>query len=393
MTSGAKNVKVGIDSLSFFVPGAYLELEALAERHGVNPDKFEVGLGQKKIALTGFDEDVVTLAAEAALPILDAEGVEGIDTLLFATETGIDQSKAAGVYVHRLLNLSPNCRTVELKQACYSATAALQMACGYVSRNPEKKVLVVASDVSRYDLDSAAEATQGCGAVAMLVSVSPKLLTLDPVAGCFTEDIMDFWRPNYRKTPLVDGKYSTLRYLNALEQCWKDYQKNGGRAYGEFVQFCYHLPFSRMGEKGHRHLAKLANGEPNLDRCKASLVYNREVGNCYAASLYMGLASALENTEIDLTGKPIGLYSYGSGAVAEFFAAEVQPGYGDHLLKKRHKALLDDRKAVSYDTYLSLRAVPDPQDGSSVEMPRLARGRYRLAKIDKHKRHYVNASS
>jgi len=152
MTSQATNVKVGIAALSFFVPESYLGLETLAERHGIHPDKFKVGLGQKKIALTGFDEDVVTLAAEAARPILDAEGVEGIDTLLFATETGIDQSKSAGIYVHRLLNLPPNCRTVELKQACYSATAGLQMACAYVTRQPEKKVLVVASDVSRYDL-------------------------------------------------------------------------------------------------------------------------------------------------------------------------------------------------------------------------------------------------
>ncbi|MEM9633656.1 MAG: hydroxymethylglutaryl-CoA synthase [Pseudomonadota bacterium] len=385
-------MKIGIESLSFYVPGTYLKLETMAERHGIDPAKFALGIGQEKIALTGFDEDIVTLGAEAARPIIEAHGSDGIDTLLFATETGIDQSKSAGIYVHRLLGLPPNCRNVELKQACYSATAALQMACGYVSRKPDSKVLIIASDVSRYDLDTSAEATQGCGAVAMLVSANPKLVTIDPVAGCFTEDIMDFWRPNYRKTPLVDGKYSALRYLNALVQCWNDYQANGGRAYEEFAQFCYHLPFSRMGEKGHRHLAGLVKNKPDLERCHPGMVYNRQVGNCYAASLYLALISALENSGTDLTGQPIGLFSYGSGAVAEFFAGEVQPGYAEHLFTNRHRELLTDREAVSYDAYLALRDVPDPQDGSAVEIPQTARGRYRLAKIDEHKRHYVDTA-
>ena len=392
MMCDAKMNSIGIDSLSFYVPHAQLELKTMAERHGIDPDKFTLGIGQEKIALTGFDEDIVTLGAEAARPIIEAHGADGIDTLFFATESGIDQSKSAGIYVHRLLDLPPNCRNVELKQACYSATAALQMACGHVARKPDSKVLIIASDVSRYDLNTSAEATQGCCAVAMLVSANPKLLAIDPVSGCFTEDIMDFWRPNYRNTPLVDGKYSALRYLNALVQCWKDYQTNGGRSYEEFAHFCFHLPFSRMGEKGHRHLAGLAEAKADPELCKSGMIYNREVGNCYEASLYLSLISALENTEGDLSGKPIGLYSYGSGAVAEFFSAVVQPGYKEHLMPARHRKLLADREALSYDAYLALRDLPDPRDGSAVEMPHTARGRYRLAKIDGHKRHYVDAA-
>lgn len=386
-------ITVGIEALSFYVPQKYLTLDAMAERHGIDPAKFSLGIGQEKIALTGFDEDIVTLGAEAARPIIDAHGSDGIDTLLFATESGIDQSKSAGVYVHRLLGLPANCRNVELKQACYSATAALQLACGQVLRKPGSKVLIVASDVSRYDLDTSAEATQGCGAVAMLVSTNPKVLAIDPMSGCFTEDIMDFWRPNYRTTPFVDGKYSAMRYLNALAQCWRDYSAQGGRSYDEFAQFCYHLPFSGMGEKGHRHLAKQVKVQPDYDRCLPGMVYNRQIGNSYAASLYISLISCLENTREDLSGKPVGLFSYGSGAVGEFLSGVVQPGYADCLFAERHKALLADREAVSYDAYLALRNVPDPQDGSTAEMPVSARGRYRLAKIDEHKRHYIDAAS
>ncbi|MEM7441287.1 MAG: hydroxymethylglutaryl-CoA synthase [Pseudomonadota bacterium] len=385
------DTKTGIEALSFYVPELYLSLDSLADRQGIDPAKFSRGIGQEKIAMPTHAEDVVTLGAEAARPLLERTGMEGIDTLLFATESGVDQSKSAGIFAHHLLGLPQNCRNVELKQACYSATAALQMACGHVARKPNSKVLIIAADVARYDRDSSGEPTQGCGAVAMLVSSDPKVVEVEPVTGCFTEDIMDFWRPNYRKTPLVDGKFSALRYLHGLVQAWTDYQAQGGRGYGEFAQFCYHLPFSRMAEKGHRHLAKQAGAELDMARCQPGMVYNRQIGNCYAASLYLALISALENSEEDLTGQALGMFSYGSGAVSEFFSAVVQPGYRDHLMVDRHTDLLNDRTEIDYDAYLALRDTPDPKDGSTALINATTRGRYRLEKIDEHKRHYVDA--
>lgn len=375
----------GITAISFYTPHRYVGLEVLAEKQGIDPEKFSKGIGQEKIAMPGHDEDIVTMAAEAARPIIDRYGAEGIDTVLFATETGIDQSKAAGIYVHRLLGLPANCRTVELKQACYSATPALQMACSYVARKPDRKVLVIASDVARYDRESSGEATQGAGAVAMLVTAEPKLLEIGTVSGLFTEDIMDFWRPNHRRTPLFDGKYSALRYLNALVEAWKDYEANGGHAHGDFAHFCYHLPFSRMGEKAHRHLAKTAKAELDMDKALSGMTYNRQVGNCYTASIYLALLSTLETTEADLTGANIGLFSYGSGASGEFFDAKVMPGYRDHLFAAEHQRLLQDRVPVSYEDYVALW---EPSEADT--MPDEARGRYRLAGIDDHKRTYID---
>lgn len=383
--------QVGIDKISFYVPEHYLALSTLAEAQGIDPDKFSRGIGQNRIAMPGHDEDVVTLAAEAAAKVIEGEDASAIDTVLFATETGIDQSKAAGVYVHELLKLPSRCRVVELKHACYSGTAALQLACGHVTRKPGRKVLVIASDISRYDLDSPAEATQGCGAVAMLVSADPRLLAIEPASGCHSEDIMDFWRPNYRKTPLVDGKYSTMKYLAALAGAWEDYQDNEGRAFNELAQFCYHLPFTRMGAKAHRQLSTINKAQNDPGVIEPGMVYNREVGNCYAASLYVSLISMLENAPYDLTGRPVGLFSYGSGAVAEFFAATVQQGYRDRLMADHHRGLLDNRTSLDFDTYRAFWNAPDPQDGVDHIMPNTARGRFRLTRINEHKRHYEAA--
>lgn len=379
-------IKPGIESVSFYAPHTYVHLDALAQHHGIDPAKYSKGIGQEKIALPSPDEDIVTMAAEAAMPILARTEAERIDTVLFATETGIDQSKAAAIYLHRLLGLSPNCRCVELKQACYSATAALQMAASYVARKPDRKVLVIASDVARYDLGSSGEATQGAGAVAILVSADAKVAEISAESGLFTEDVMDFWRPNHRRTPLFDGKASTLRYLNALVEAWRDYQAAGGLPYEEFSRFCYHVPFSRMGEKANSHLAKANGCKNDMEQVLPSLIYNRQVGNCYTASLYLALISLLENDASDLTGANIGLFSYGSGATGEFFAAHVQPGYEDHLFRAEHQVLLEDRQPIDYEGYVALWHETDLSKGAADR----GRGRFRLAGVEDDKRIYVD---
>ena len=73
-------------------------------------------------------EDIVTLAATAADDILTDEDKEAIDMVILATESGIDQSKAAAVFVHGLLDIQPFARSFEMKEACYAATAALDYA-------------------------------------------------------------------------------------------------------------------------------------------------------------------------------------------------------------------------------------------------------------------------
>src|SRR5690348_6540688 len=93
-------------------------------------------------------EDIVTMATNAAHEALQGVNLSDIDMLLFATESGIDHSKAAGIYVHHLLGLSENCRIVELKQACYSATAGLQLAIPYLQKFPHKKILLIAADIA-----------------------------------------------------------------------------------------------------------------------------------------------------------------------------------------------------------------------------------------------------
>ena len=45
--------------------------------------------------------------------------------IIVGTESGVDQSKASSVFIHGLLDIQPFVRAIEVKEACYGATAAL----------------------------------------------------------------------------------------------------------------------------------------------------------------------------------------------------------------------------------------------------------------------------
>ncbi|MFD4374837.1 hydroxymethylglutaryl-CoA synthase [Streptomyces sp. NPDC058486] len=404
---------IGIHDLSFATTRFVLPHAELARRNGVPVEKYHIGIGQQSMSVPAADEDIVTMAAAAAAPILKRHGKERIRTVLLATETSIDQSKAAGVYVHSLLGLSPHARVVELKQACYAATAALQCAIGLIHQNPQEQVLVIASDVSQYDLASPGEATQGAGAVALLISADPALLRVDGPSGLYCADIMDFWRPNYRQTALVEGRMSVSAYLRAVEGAWSDYTLRGGREIEAFHSFCYHQPFTKMAHKAHAHLLRcqdeallpdsaFSGGISPAEDTKLSeeLVravgyalrytteYNAVIGNSYTASMYLALASLLDHAP-DLTGHHIGLFSYGSGSVAEFFGATVVAGYRAALRTEAHAEALSQRIPVDYSTYRRLRRYALPQDGGEYRFPRQTGGLYRLAGISGHKRQYI----
>ncbi len=384
-------MKTGIDQISFYTSQYFLDLKTLAEARGVDPEKFYTGIGQEKMGIPPPDEDVVTMAASAAFRLKEQGALEGVEALLFATESGIDQSKAAGMFVHGLLGLPSRCRVVELKQACYSATAALRLAMGLVAMKPQSKVLVIASDVARYELGSPGESTQGCGAAAFTVSANPRLLAIDPEAGFYADDVMDFWRPNYLSEALVDGKYSTLVYIKALLESWKQYAVESGRSIEDFARFCYHIPFTRMAEKAHQKLAKGTSDEELKRVIGESLIYSRQAGNCYSASLYVGLASLLDNAAEDLSGKRIGLYSYGSGCVGEFFSGAVQAGYRGALFAQEHQKLLAGRTELTFQQYEDIYHYGIPTDGGDHSFPQYRTGPFRFAGMREHKRIYETA--
>ena len=73
----------------------------------------------------------------------------------------------------------------------------------------------------RYGLRSGGEPTQGAGAVAMLLTANPRILTFENDNLMLTQDIYDFWRPLGHAYPMVDGHLSNQVYIDSFKKCGK----------------------------------------------------------------------------------------------------------------------------------------------------------------------------
>ena len=347
-------MKIGIDKMAFATTDQYIELTELAEKRGVDPNKYTIGIGQDRQAVVPPTQDIVTLGARAAKKLLTPDVTRRLSTIIVATESGIDNSKASAIYIKHLLGLDDYIRAVELKEACYSGTAAIQFARGLVALNSQETVLVIAADIARYGLNTPGEVTQGAGAVAMLISADPHVLAIEPTSVSYSRDLMDFWRPLYATEAIVDGKYSTGVYVDFFKNTLTRYLQRTGRRLDDFAGIAFHLPFTKMGKKGLEGVLQDrddAVANRLRDQLTASQVYCRQVGNLYTGSLYLGLMSLLQNGQVK-PGDRLGLFSYGSGAEGEFYSGIVQPAFAENLSDVKED--LADRHRVSIDEYEQL---------------------------------------
>lgn len=348
-------MNIGIDRINFYVPKYYVDMAKLAEARQVDPNKFLIGIGQTEMAVSPVNQDIVSMGANAAKDIITDEDKKNIGMVIVATESAIDNAKAAAVQIHHLLGIQPFARCFEMKEACYAATPAIQLAKDYLAQRPNEKVLVIASDTARYGINSGGEPTQGAGAVAMMISHEPSILKLNNDAVAYTEDVYDFWRPTGHKYPLVAGALSKDAYIKSFQESWNEYARRQGKSLSDFESLCFHVPFTKMGKKALDSIIDNAD-ETTQERLKSgyedAVYYNRYVGNIYTGSLYLSLISLLETR--DLKGdQTIGLFSYGSGSVGEFFSATLVDGFDKHLDIEGHKSLLNNRTEVSVEEYES----------------------------------------
>ncbi|MCL2734103.1 MAG: hydroxymethylglutaryl-CoA synthase, partial [Actinomycetia bacterium] len=86
---------IGIHDLSLATTEFVLPHATLAAHNGTDVGKYHVGIGQRSMSVAAAHEDIVTLAATAAAPIIARHGSDRIRTVVFATESSIDQAKSA----------------------------------------------------------------------------------------------------------------------------------------------------------------------------------------------------------------------------------------------------------------------------------------------------------
>ncbi len=369
-------VTVGIEALNVFAGTTYLDVKKLSEHRNLDTSRFENLLMKEKTVALPY-EDPITFGVNAAKPLIDAlsqEEKDRIEMVITSTESAFDFGKSMSTYFHNLLGLNRNCRLFELKNACYSGVAGLQMAVNFIlsQSSPGAKALVIASDISRFMVAeggdaltedwSFAEPSSGAGAVAMLVSEVPYLFQIDVGAnGYYGYEVMDTCRPA-PDSEAGDADLSLLSYLDCCENAFLEYKKRvAGVDYAKsFSYLTFHTPFGGMVKGAHRKLMrKLVQAKPTAieedfqRRVTPGLIHCQRVGNIMGATTMLSLASTIDNGDFD-TPQRVGVFSYGSGCCSEFFSGIVRKEGQDSLHALAIKGQLDKRYELSMEEYDNL---------------------------------------
>jgi hydroxymethylglutaryl-CoA synthase len=226
--------KVGIDAMYVYVPQYHVDNSELAAARNEDPKHFTEGVGIKRFAVPGPNEDQASMAATAAYRLL-ASGISPkeifrIDT---PTESGLDASRALVSDVVGMLEQVygkgsfSHVLGYEQKFACVSGMERLLDTSAWFAAewNLRKYGLVLATDIAKYNLGSREEPTQGAAAAALLIGANPRLLEVIPGAlgSALRHEKGDFKKPGGRTIALVDGQKSYASYLSEMKEAWLNF--------------------------------------------------------------------------------------------------------------------------------------------------------------------------
>lgn len=118
---------VGIDSIGFYAPRYYIDLQELALERGVKPDKLTKGLLLSEMRMPDYDEDIISFALKAGYNALYRGNInpKDIDAVFVGTETMTYSVKSVSNILVELLGISKYSMTQDIYNACAAQTLAI----------------------------------------------------------------------------------------------------------------------------------------------------------------------------------------------------------------------------------------------------------------------------
>lgn len=417
--------RAGISGISFYVPKLYVDLQELADARGLPFEKLKYGLGLEKMALPDVNEDAASFAANALIDLFRRYDLDPgeIGRIYLGTESAVDGSKPTATYAVEALEnhleaefgsrALANCDVVDLTFACIGAVDAMQNCLDWVAAKEGRKAIVIASDVSKYELNSTGEYTQGAGAVALLLTNNPTIISINRDWGVATQSVGDFFKPRrivrksdlengnalsnygqdevieiFKEEPVFDGQYSNQCYSDRVTEAIKHFEGQAETNWFEDADYLvFHLPYAFHGRRIvfrnwldwmratdqikalEEEIGSVGEDVKAWEKAASKSTYYKsfvkksiangeeassQIGNMYTASIFMSLLSMLEKfaqEDEDVSDKTIGFIAYGSGSKSKVFQGSIESGWKDALAGGDLFNQLSERVSVDIPTY------------------------------------------
>jgi len=307
------------------------------------------GLPVKEKAVSGIDEDVITMSIEAARNALARGQVDPsmIRAVWVGSESHPYSVKPTSTVVAEAIGATPHTQAADWQFACKAGTEAVQAAIGFVGSGMADYALSIGMDTAQGRPGDALEYTTGAGGAAILLGPADDSLAIFEGSYSYATDTPDFWRRADEKYPEHGERFTgEPAYFKHIQEAGSALMQTLGRRPEDFRYAVFHQPNTKFPQRA----AKSLGFKP--EQIETGLLAP-VIGNTYAGSALVGLTAILDEAA---PGDRILLVSYGSGAGSDAFSLVAT----ERLPQRRGLApstreYIARRTEIDYATYARYR--------------------------------------
>jgi len=335
-----------------YIPRYRVAAEEIAKVWGKSAKHFKEDLLIDEKAVAGMDEDVATIAVEAAKNAIMRAGIAPSDlgAVFVGSESKPYAVKPTGTIVAEAIGATPWLLSADLEFACKAGTEALQCCIGLVGSGMINYGMAIGADTAQGAPADALEFSAGCGGTAIIMGRGDKVT--DPVAKLeasvsFVTDTPDFWRRPKKDYPShAEAFTGEPAYFQHIVSAGRMLMEELHLRPEDFTHAVFHQPNGKFPIRAAKILGF------KKEQIEAGFLVPH-IGNLYAGSSVTGLSAVFD---VAKPGDRIFLASFGSGAGSDAFCFTVCDG----IVSKRDRApgiadYIRRKKNLEYAIYAKMR--------------------------------------
>ncbi|MBM2844664.1 MAG: hydroxymethylglutaryl-coenzyme synthase family protein [Anaerolineales bacterium] len=210
------------------------------------------GLPVKEKAVSGIDEDVITMSIEAARNALARGQVDPsmIRAVWVGSESHPYSVKPTSTVVAEAIGATPHTQAADWQFACKAGTEAVQAAIGFVGSGMADYALSIGMDTAQGRPGDALEYTTGAGGAAILLGPADDSLAIFEGSYSYATDTPDFWRRADEKYPEHGERFTgEPAYFKHIQEAGSALMQTLGRGPEDFRYAVFHQPNTKFPQR------------------------------------------------------------------------------------------------------------------------------------------------
>ena len=313
---------VGIVSYGAYIPRYRITPAEIGRVWGVDGKAMGKGLLIHQKSVPSPDEDVITIATEAARGMMarvPEVNPKDIGAVYVGSESHPYAVKPTSTIVAEAIRATPAMTAADLEFACKAGTAGIQACMGLVGSGMVKYGVAIGADTSQGAPGDALEYSASAGGAAFLIGSENIIAKINRTMS-FTTDTPDFWRREGQPYPSHGGRFTgEPAYFKHITSAAKMMMEEMGTNPEDYKFAIFHQP---NGKFPTRVAAQLGFTPEQIEKG----LLTPYIGNTYSGAVPLGLASVLD---VANPGDRIFVTSYGSGAGSDAFDITVTDAIKD----------------------------------------------------------------